>query len=91
MVLKVINEGKVRVGNKPLSDYLISAALLFNQGVNKVVLVGRGNNISKAVALYNTLKDRMGEAIKLRDVRIGSEEIKGKVVSYIEIEVERIY
>ncbi len=87
----MIDKGKVRVGNKPLNDYLISAALLFNQGASKVVLVGKGNNISKAVALYNTLKDRMGEAIKLRDVRIGSEEVKGKIVSFIEIEVERNY
>jgi len=53
--------------------------------------MGRGGNISKTVALYNTLKDRMGDAIKLRDVRIGSEEVKGKIISYIEIEVERTY
>ena len=87
----MINEGRVRIGNKSMNDYLISAALLFNQGINKVVLVGRGNNISKAVALYNTLKDRMGEAIRLKDVRIGSEEVKGKIISFIEIEVERIH
>ena len=64
---------------------------MFNQGVNKIILMGRGGNISKTVALYNTLKDRMGDAIKLRDVRIGSEEVKGKIISYIEIEVERTY
>lgn len=87
----MINEGKVSVGNKPLGDYLVSAAILFNQGIKRVVLRGRGENISKTVALYNALKDRMGDAIRLIDVKIGSEEIKGKIVSYIEIKVERVY
>ena len=87
----MIDEGRVSVGNKPLGDYLVSAAILFNQGIKRVTLRGRGENISKTVALYNALKDRMGDAIKLIDVKIGSEEIKGKIVSYIEIKIERIY
>ncbi len=87
----MITEGKIKVGSKPLEDYLVSAAILFNQGVSKLTIKGWGNSISKTVALYNALKERMGEAIKLRDVRIGSEEVKGKLVSYIEILVERAY
>ena len=86
-----IDEGKISVGNKPLGDYLVSTAILFNQGIRKVTLRGRGENISKTVSLYNALKDRMGDAIRLKDVRIGSEEIKGKIISFIEIDIERIY
>ncbi len=84
-------QGEVSVGSKPLGDYIVSAAILFNQGYRKVLIRGRGNNIFKAVALYNALKDRMGEALRLIDVRIGSNEVRGRIVSYIEILVERAY
>jgi len=87
----MFSEGEVRVGNKPIEDYLVSAAILFNQGTSKVKLKGKGNNISKAVALYNALKERMGDAVKLKEVKIGSEESKGKIISYIEIILERAY
>jgi len=86
-----IDEGRISVGNKPLSEYLVSTAILFNQGIRKVTLRGRGENISKTVSLYNALKARMGDAIELRDVRIGSEEVRGKLISFIEIDLERIY
>ncbi|MCD6323663.1 MAG: DNA-binding protein [Desulfurococcales archaeon] len=87
----MIDKGKIKVGSKPLDDYLVSAAVMFNQGISKLTIKGWGDSISKAVALYNALKDRMGDAIELKDVRIGSEEIKGRLISYIEIDVERIY
>ncbi len=87
----LLSDEEIRVGGKPLDDYLVSVAILFNQGKDRVILKGRGNNISKAVALYNALKNRMGEALELVDVRIGSEDLRGKIVSYIEIEVRRAY
>ncbi len=83
--------GELSVGSKPLGDYIVSAAILFNQGYKQVLIKGRGSNISKAVALYNALKERMGDALKLVNVRIGSNEVRGKIVSYIEILVERAY
>jgi len=83
--------GEISVGNRPLGDYIVSAAILFNQGYRQVLIRGRGNNISKAVALYNALKERMGDALKLVDVRIGSNEIRGRIVSFIEILIERVY
>ncbi len=83
-------ESKITVGNKPVLDYIVSIAILFNQGVKRIIIRGRGDNISKAIAVYNAVKERMGDAVKLSNVRIGSEDRKGKLTSFIEIIIERV-
>lgn len=83
-------EGTVSVGSRPLSDYVLSIIILFNQGVKKVVLKGKGGNISKAVAVYNAVKDRLGDSIRLEDIEIGSEYYDNrKRVSYIKISISK--
>ncbi len=83
-------EGVVSVGSRPLSDYVLSIIILFNQGVKKVVVKGRGENISKAIAVCNAVKDRLGESVKLENVEIGSEYYSNKKrVSYIKISLIR--
>jgi len=85
-----VEESRITVGNKPVIDYIVSIAILLNQGIKRIIIRGRGPNISKAVAVYNAVKDRMGDAIKLSDVRIGSEDRRGKLISFIEIVIERV-
>mgnify|MGYP001772804760 CR=1 FL=1 len=81
---------KVSVGRRALSDYLASIAIIFNHGVKSVVIRGCGDNIYRAVTLYNVLKSRLGDGVRLANVRIGSERRGFKYVPYIEIEVERV-
>lgn len=81
---------KVSVGRRAISDYMASIAIIFNQGVKSVVIRGCGDNIHRAVNLYNALKSRLGDSIKLANVKIGSEKRGFKYVPYIEIEVERV-
>ncbi len=83
-------EGVVSIGSRPLSDYVLSIIILFNQGIKKVVLKGKGSNISKAIAVYNAVRDRLGESVKLEGVEIGSEYYGGrKRVSYIKMSLTR--
>ncbi|MCS7108163.1 MAG: DNA-binding protein [Sulfolobales archaeon] len=83
-------EGVVSVGSRPLSDYVLSIIILLNQGVKKVVLKGKGGNINKAIAVYNAVKDRLGDSVKLEGVEIGSEYYSNrKRVSYIKISLTR--
>ena len=63
-------ESRITIGNKPIADYIVSIAILFNQGVKRIVIKGKGDKISKAVAVYNAVKDRMGDVIRLENVRI---------------------
>ncbi len=81
---------KISVGKRAISDYMASIAIIFNQGAKSVVIRGYGDNIYRAVTLYNALKSRLGDSIKLANVRIGSEKRGFKYVPYIEIEVERV-
>jgi len=83
-------ESRITIGNKPIADYIVSIAILFNQGVKRIIIKGKGDKISKAVAVYNAVKDRMGDVIKLENVRIGSEDKRGKLVSFIEITIEKL-
>lgn len=81
---------KVSVGRRAISDYMASIAIIFNHGVKSVTIRGCGDNIYRAVTLYNALKSRLGDGIKLANVKIGSEKRGFKYVSYIEIEIERV-
>ncbi len=64
----------VVVRDRPVSDYVLDIIVRFNSGADEIELVGRGNYISKAVAVYNALRDRLEETLKLLEVEIGSEE-----------------
>lgn len=81
---------KVSVGRRAMRDYLASIAIMFNRGVKSVVIRGCGDNINRAVTLYNVLKSRLGDSVRLTNVRIGSERRGFKYVPYIEIEIEKV-
>lgn len=82
-------EEVVIVGKKPTADYVLSAVILFNQGVERVVVKGRGEDISKTVDVVNSILQRLGDAVKVKGVRIGSDKIRGRLVSYIEVVLEK--
>lgn len=81
--------GKVSVGNGHAADYAFDVIVMFNKGYRKVVVRGRGDRISKAVVVANLVRDRMGDAVRIADIKIGSEDRRGRLVSFIEIELER--
>ncbi len=75
----------IDVGRKPIDDYIFEAVVSFNEGIDVLVLKGRGQFISKAVDVYNRLYDRLGDSIELEKVEIGTERRR----SYIAITVRR--
>lgn len=81
--------GRISVGNGHAADYAFDIIVMFNKGYRRVVIKGKGDRISKAVVVTNLVRDRMGSAVRIADIRIGSEDRKGRLVSFIEIELER--
>ena len=77
------------VGKKPVNDYVLSAILLLNEGHDEVVIRGQGNNINKAVEVYNALRHRLGDSIELVSVNIDSFEKGRRLVPFIEIRIRR--
>ncbi len=81
----------VVVGRKPVSSYVLAVIVMFNQGVDEVVIKARGEAISKAVEVYNALRDRLGDSIELVGAEIGSEYTRARRTSYIKIKVRRVF
>ncbi len=81
----------VVVGRKPVSSYVLAVIVMFNQGVDEVIIKARGEAISKAVEVYNALRDRLGDSIELVDTEIGSEYTRSRRTSYIKIKVRRVF
>ncbi|MEM4717132.1 MAG: DNA-binding protein [Desulfurococcaceae archaeon] len=86
-----ISEKTIVVSARPLRDYLINIALLFQEGANIITIKGYGKFISKAVDLYNAIILRMKDSIELVGISIGTESIQGKSKPYIAIKVQRRY
>jgi DNA-binding protein Alba len=83
-------EGNVIVvGKKGIPDYVLAAILLFNEGHEEVVIRGHGQNINKAVDIYNALAQRLRDSLELVEVKIDSVERGKRLVPFIEIRVRR--
>lgn len=83
-----VNIKKLNVGNRSIETYMILFNNYVNQGVRKIVLYGRGDNIVRAVDLYNIINRRLGNLVRLSKVNIGTVEYSGRRSSYIELELE---
>lgn len=79
---------KLNVGGKPMETYTLLFNNYVNQGVKKIVLYGRGDNIARAVDLYNLISRRLEGMVRLSKVNIGTVENSGRRFSYIELELE---
>ncbi|MGC8909140.1 MAG: DNA-binding protein [Fervidicoccaceae archaeon] len=78
------------IGNGDTSEYALRAIVsLRGLSENEVVVIkGRGEFIEKAIDVYNEMKARMGESLKLVKVNIGSERVGRRIFPYIEIKVK---
>ena len=79
------------ISRKPISDYVFDAVVSFNQGIDELIIKGRGDFISKAVDVYRYLSERLGDSIEIVNIEIGSERFKGRRRSYIAIRIKRRY
>ncbi|MEM4884864.1 MAG: DNA-binding protein, partial [Saccharolobus sp.] len=71
-----INEITVR-RSKSIEDHVLDIIVMFNQGFDEVVVKGIGKEISRAVDIYNRLKERLGDGVQIVNIETGS-EIKDK-------------
>jgi len=78
------------VSTGDISEYALRAIVsLRGLSDDEVVLIkGRGDFIEKAIDVYNEMKARMGDALKLVKVNIGSERVGRRIYPYIEIKVK---
>ena len=76
---------------KSVEDYVLDIIVMFNQGIDEVEIKGFGNSINKTVAVYNMLKERLGDGVLLEQASIGSEVKDRRRISYISLKLKRVY
>lgn len=82
-------ENVVFVGTKPTMSYVLAAVTQFGSS-NEVIIRARGRAISRAVDVAEVARRRFLSGVKVKEIRIGTEELETKEgkksnVSMIEI------
>lgn len=72
--MTVTQENLVRVGKKPVMNYVVACVTLFNSGADEVVLRARGQSINNAVDIVERLK-KFQANLQVRNICIGSEDV----------------
>jgi DNA-binding protein len=72
--MTVRQENLVRVGKKPVMNYVVACVTLFNSGNDEIVLRARGQSINNAVDIVERLK-KFQKNLQVRDINIGSEDV----------------
>jgi DNA-binding protein len=65
----------VRVGKKPIMNYVVACVTLFNSGADEVMVRARGQAITKAVDTVLMLRNSFLKDLEIEDIAIGSEEV----------------
>jgi DNA-binding protein len=84
----------VRIGKKPIMNYVVACVTLFNSGAEEVMVRARGQAITKAVETVLMLQNSFIKDLEIGEIRIGSEEVtrldgtRGSI-STIEIMLEK--
>ena len=84
------DDDTIYVGKKPAMGYVLAALTQINNGAKEVVVKARGKLTAKAITVAEVLRNRYVPELKVKEVKIGTEELTsedGKVsrVSAIEI------
>src|SRR3989449_11766317 len=68
----------VRIGKKPIMNYVVACMTLLNTGVADVMVRGRGQSITKAVEVVDMLRRAFMKKIRIYSVDTWNEGIKGE-------------
>ncbi len=80
----------VRIGKKPIMNYVVACMTLLNNGDAEVMVRARGQSITKAVETVEMLRRAFLRNIKVHSVDIGTEEVEredGSTASLSMIEI----
>ena len=66
----------VRVGRKPIMNYVTACVTLFNSGNEEVMVRARGRTIEKAIDIVQMLKRGFLKNLTIQSIDVGSENVK---------------
>jgi len=65
----------VRIGKKPIMNYVTACVTLFNSGNGEVMVRARGQAIEKAIDTVQTLRRSFLKNVLLKTITLGSEDV----------------
>jgi DNA-binding protein len=65
----------VRIGKKPIMNYVTACVTLFNSGDGDVMVRARGQAIEKAIDTVQMLKRGFLKNVVIRSINVGSEDV----------------
>ncbi len=88
------DENVIFVGKKNAKSYVLAVITQLNQGASKIIIKSRGKAISRAVDVAEMVKNRFAKDLKVRDIKISTEEVANEEghnlrVSAMEIILEK--
>jgi len=66
----------IRVGKKPVMNYVMACVTLFNSGSNEIIIRARGTAITKAVDITEMFRRSFAKDLIIKSIKVGSEDIK---------------
>ncbi len=66
----------VRVGRKPIMNYVTACVTLFNSGNDEVMVRARGRTIEKAIDIVQMLKRGFLKNVAILSIDVGSENVR---------------
>ena len=57
-------------------DYVLACVTQLNSGFDEIILKARGRSISRAVDVAEVLRTRFLKDLKVKDIKIGTEQIE---------------
>ena len=73
---KKADENMIFVGKKPTMSYVLACVTQFSSGLKEIHIKARGKAISKAVDVAEITKNRFSEGTKIKNISVGTDEIK---------------
>jgi len=83
---QIPQSNEVRVGKKPVMNYVLATLTLLNQGVDRIEIKARGRAISKAVDTVEIVRNRFLPG----QVTVTSADGRQSRISTIDIVLERV-
>jgi DNA-binding protein len=74
--MSMAEQNLVRVGRKPIMNYVTACVTLFNSGNDEVMVRARGRTIEKAIDIVQMLKRGFLKNVTILSIDVGSENVR---------------
>ena len=75
MVCAMSQSNLVRIGKKPVMNYVTACVTLFNSGNGEVMVRARGQAIEKAIDTVQMLRHSFLKHVLIKSINLGSEDV----------------